>query len=211
MAIDSVVLGFGYRMRSGKDTCVAEIIKRRSGNGPGWYNIKPYSFAKALKFEVSEMANRSGGMKNLFLRADFPEWVQYDYDAPLDDPYCPYGKQRALLQYWGVYRREQDENYWVKRVAEQVEADRPELALISDLRFKNEFAWIQEYGECIRVDRPGLPPATHVSETELADVSDNQWDAILTNDGTLEELKEAAVVLFDRLLDKVQGVEQGSS
>ena len=29
MAIDSVVIGFGFRARSGKDTAVAEIIKQR--------------------------------------------------------------------------------------------------------------------------------------------------------------------------------------
>ena len=29
MAIDSVIFGFGYRARSGKDTAVAEIIKQR--------------------------------------------------------------------------------------------------------------------------------------------------------------------------------------
>lgn len=202
--INSLVFGFGYRMRSGKDTTVSAIMERRSGNGPGWYNIKPYSFAKALKLEVNDMAERSGGMSNLFLRDDFPEWVQFDPIAPMDDPYCPLGKQRALLQYWGVHRREQDADYWVKRVAEQVEKDSPEIALLSDLRFLNEFSWIREYGDCIRVDRPGLPPATHVSETELSILKDSEWDGIITNDGTLEELKEAGVKMFDQLLDRLQ-------
>lgn len=202
--INSLIFGFGFRMRSGKDTCVAEITRRRSGNGPGWYDIKPYSFAKALKQEVNEMAERSGGMKNLFLNTDFPEWVQYDAAAPMDDPFCPLGKQRFLLQYWGVYRREQEADYWVRRVAEQIEAEAPEIALISDLRFINEFSWIKEYGDCIRVDRPGLPSASHISETELSSVPDKEWDGIITNDSTLEDLKHAGVLMFDRLLERIQ-------
>ena len=202
--IESLIMGFGFRMRSGKDTTVAAIMERRSGSGPGWYRIKPYSFAQALKHEVNDMAKNAGGMKNLFLSADFPAWVQYDPVAPMDDPYCPLGKQRALLQFWGVYRREQEADYWVKRVAEQIEKDAPEIALLSDLRFLNEFNWIKEYGDCVRVDRPGLPPATHVSETELADVPNNQWDGILTNDSTLEDLKIAGVKMFDMLMERLQ-------
>jgi hypothetical protein len=202
--IESLIMGFGYRMRSGKDTVVSEIIKRRSGSGPGWFNIKPYSFAKALKQEVNDMAERLGSMKNLFLNADFPDWVQYDPAAPMDDPHCPLGKQRTLLQYWGVYRREQDPEYWVERVAEQIEKEAPEIALLSDLRFLNEFIWIKEYGDCVRVDRPNLPPATHVSETELSVLPDSEWDGILTNDSTLEDFKVAGVLMFDRLLDRLQ-------
>jgi hypothetical protein len=202
--IQSLVMAFGYRMRSGKDEAVAEIIRRRSGNGPGWFDIRGYSFAKSLKQEINTMAKEHGGMHELFLDMDLPEWVVYDPAAPMDDPYCPLGKQRGLLQYHGVFRREQDPEYWVKRVAAQIEAEAPEIALLGDLRFLNEFAWAHEYGDCIRVDRPGLPLGTHVSETELSQLPDSAWDGVLVNDSTLDDFKEASVNMFDALLQRLQ-------
>ena len=209
--INSVVLGFGFRMRSGKDTAVAEIIKQRglikhlgiysAPENDERYDIRAYSFARALKLEVNDAARKAGGMRELFnvLPFEAPSWVQYDPDAPMDDPLCKLGKQRTLLQAWGAeYRRTQDKDYWVKKLALQIELEKPQIALLSDLRFPNEMAWVLQYGEAVRVDRDSLPPATHISETALEDSTD--WSIILENNGTLEEFKEGAVTCFDELL-----------
>src|ERR1019366_1326375 len=190
------------------------------------WNIKHYSFARALKQEVTENALRSGGMRNLFsdgIRIDgagfmqtngnvlaLPDWVQFDEDAPMDDPDCPLGKQRALLQFWGTQlRRGADPDYWVKKVEAQMSKDLPDVALLSDLRFLNEMQWVQRYGECVRIDRLGLPPATHESELALANIPADCWsDAIKTN-GTLEELKEKVLFSFDSLMSAIpQDLEQ---
>jgi hypothetical protein len=223
MAIDSVVFAFGYRSRSGKDVAVAEIIKQRglikhlgiysAPENEERYDIRRYAFADALKREVNAAAVAAGGMENLLTLPsrrfalckgyymDFPDWVQYDPDAPMDDPLCPLGKQRSLLQFWGAeYRRAQDPDYWVRQLAQRIELEKPEICLISDLRFQNELAFVKQYGEAVRVDRAGLPPSTHVSETALADTSPEDWSIILENDGTLEEFKEGAVVAFDELM-----------
>jgi len=214
MAIDSVVFGFGYRARSGKDSAVAEIIKQRGllSYSPERYDIRRYAFADALKREVNDAAIAAGGMLNLLTLQskrfvlcdgyymDFPDWVQYDPEAPMDDPLCPYGKNRTLLQWWGAeYRRAQDPDYWVKQLAKRIEEENPEYALITDMRFPNEMQFVKQHGETVRVDRAGLPPSTHTSETVLADTSDEDWSIILENNGTLEEFKEGAVVVFDEL------------
>jgi hypothetical protein len=218
MAIDSVIVGFGFRARSGKDTAVAEIIKQRGllpalrvvGDttdlprgttyaGHERYDIRRYAFADALKREVNAAASAAGGMGALLAQPRFPDWVQYDPDAPMDDPMCPLGKQRSLLQWWGAeYRRAQDPDYWVRQLANTIELEKPQIALISDLRFGNEMEFVLQYGEAVRVDRDSLPPATHISETALEDSTD--WSLILENNGTLEEFKEGAVVAFDELL-----------
>ena len=208
--IDSVVLGFGFRARSGKDTAVAEIIKRRglltaSSDPTGWdyegerYDIRRYAFADALKREVNAAAIKAGGMKELIASGDFPAWVQYDPSAPMDDPLCPLGKQRPLLQFWGAeFRRAQDSDYWVRKLAQTIELEKPALALISDLRFPNEMQFVLEYGEAVRVDRDSLPPATHISETALEDSTD--WSLVLENNGSLEDFLVGSVVAFDELL-----------
>jgi hypothetical protein len=209
--IDSVVFAFGFRMRSGKDTAVTEILKQRglikylgiysAPENQERYDIRQYSFASALKAEVNDAARKAGGMRELFnaLPFDTPEWVKYDPDAPMNDPMCPLGKQRSLLQFWGAeYRRAETPDYWVRKLANTIELEKPQIALISDLRFENEMQFVLQYGEAIRVDRDSLPPATHISETALEDSTG--WSLILENNGSLEDFKVGAVVAFDELL-----------
>ena len=60
--IQSVLLGFGHRARVGKDTAAA-AIKLNRGNSPlvfHGYDIRQYSFAKALKQEVTESSGAGG-------------------------------------------------------------------------------------------------------------------------------------------------------
>ena len=221
MAIDSVIIGFGFRARSGKDTAVAEIIKQRGLKLPIYnmednaanaerYDIRKYSFADALRREVEAEYSKAGGVEKVFAPnycfakkgyvVTLPEWVKYDPNGEVNAQY-PRGKQRPFLQWYGTeYRRADDDDYWVKRLAEQIELEKPQIALITDMRFPNEFYFVSQYGEPVLVDRQGLPESTHASETALAGKSPEDWSIILDNNGTLEEFKEGAIVAFDELL-----------
>lgn len=218
MAIESIIFGFGHRSRSGKDTAVAEIVKQRSD----LYDVRRYAFADALKREVNacldafppgqrhfqylwdenyELVREDGRFVRLM---DYP-WVQYDPNAPMDDPLCPYGKQRTLLQWWGTeFRRNVNPEYWVKQLANTIEKEKPEIALITDMRFSNEMDFVKRHGETFRVDRDSLGPLSdqsHASEKALACVPDEDWTCILKNSGTLEEFQKLAVESFDRVMD----------
>lgn len=200
-------------MRHGKDTAAAAIKEARGGH----YDILILPFAAALKTEVNENAMRAGGMLKLFddgLRIPgagyvqenenflaLPDWVQYDWNAPMDDPLCPYGKQRTLLQWWGTeFRRNANVQYWVDKHKEEVERVRPEVVLVTDVRFFNEVAYVKEYGDAIRVFNPRIAVLgnSHSSEEQLANYEG--WDATITNDGSLDDLKQKAVDTFDMLM-----------
>lgn len=241
--VQSIVFGFGYRARSGKDT-VAAMIREARGIYPerclhcetaqqyhgredlscgNCYDIRIYGFAHELKREVTENALKSGGMRNLFsdgLRLEgcgymqengnilaLPEWVQYDPDAPMDDPLCPLGKQRTLLQFWGTQlRRSVNQDYWVNKVAQRIAEEKPEVALITDVRFPNEVNFCQKYGEVVLVDRPSLPRlagAAGVHASELALANFRGWDAAIKNTGSLEDLRTEALFTFDSLMSSV--------
>ncbi len=206
MAIDSIIIGFGYKATSGKDTAVAEIIKQRGllpeersvynifKNAQERYDIRRFAFADALKREVAEASRAAGGLETLInnMRPQLPDWVQYEPRAE---------KPRTLLQWWGGdFRRGQDKNYWVRQVAQQIELEKPQFALLSDMRYLNEFAFCKEYGEVVKVERLGIPQGTHSSETELDSVSPEDWSLILENSGTLEDFLVGAVTAFDELL-----------
>lgn len=210
----TIVIGFGYRARSGKDTAIEAIIAARSDK----FDVRAYSFAQALKKEVNAAAVEAGGMLELFKRGGitdgehfipFPNWVQYDVNPPMDDPLCPLGKQRTLLQFWGTeYRRKQDPNYWVDKLRDVIEEERPSIALISDLRFPNEVSWIKSsIDNCVvRVDRLGYKSTTpdHPSEHALDFMDDCDWHYILSvPDGEVLELQRDAVVCFDLIIESL--------
>ena len=217
MSVQSLVIGLGHRARQGKDEVASAIIEARKDQ----YDVRRYSFAKELKQEVNENAMRSGGMLKLFddglriptfgyMQANgnllaLPDWVQYDFDAPMDDPDCPYGKQRTLLQWWGgEFRRSIDPAYWIKKVEARIAKEKPEIALITDVRYPNELEWCKKYGEVVKVVRPGVPsPNSHASETALAHLQDWEWSSVIYNNSTLEALKTQAIYVFDEIMEKV--------
>ena len=210
--IQSIIFGFGHRARTGKDEATKIILAERGY----MYDIKRYAFAQELKREVVECALKSGGMLNLFsdgLRDEgcgylqengniiaLPDWVQFDPNPPMDDPDCPLGKQRTLLQWWGTeYRRNVNPDYWVSRVAARIAKEQPEIALISDMRFHNEVAFCQKYGNAIRIDRPSATTVNpHTSELVLANFEG--WDYTILNNGTLETFKDDVLFTFDSLM-----------
>ena len=75
--------------------------------------------------------------------------------------------------------------------------------VISDCRFKNEILAIQKNGgKVIRIKRPGYekPRWNHRSETEQMTIPDNQFDYVLENDGTLEDLVVKAGHMLEKLV-----------
>jgi len=97
---------------------------------------------------------------------------------------------RRILQWWGTeYRRAGDPDYWTKawgRKIEQLDL-RTMLVLVDDVRFMNELNVIREHGGLIiKIERPGFDGAnSHSSETSLDEYQG--WDAIIDNNGTLEQ------------------------
>lgn len=194
-----IVVAFGYKARHGKDTAVRAILESRSH----LYDIRRYAFADALKREYTKSIEMVGGnvldlMNQMRITHHLPDWVQYELDADMTDPMCPYGKHRKFLQWWGTeYRRYQDPFYWIKKTAQQIEKDNPQFALISDMRFVNELLWVKAVGGfTVKVQRKGFEApgaAGHVSEREL-DGRPFDWEI---HHETLDELQADAPGVFD--------------
>lgn len=217
-----LIIGFGHKARRGKDSAVNAIIAARGGQ----YDIRRYAFADVLKQEVNAAAMAAGGMLELFKLGGiregasftpFPEWLQYDVDADMSDPLCPLGKQRKLLQWYGSeFRRSQSPFYWVRALFKNINRDKPQVALVADMRFFNEMYAIKEQrpdraGFAIRLDRTGFADEGtnrgHQSENQLdeAEVDGKQYDfAITVQDGDIEELLKDAIRVFDMIVESLQ-------
>jgi hypothetical protein len=216
--MDTLIIGFGYKKRRGKDTAAQAIIDARASK----YDIRRYSFGRALKLEVNQAAEAHGGMLGLFtaMAPQLPSWVQYEPNPDMTDPLSPLGKQGSLLQWWGTeFRRTQDPFYWIKKLRDQLLEEDPQVALITDMRFLNEFAWVRrdKDNRVVRLDRIGFEEsslvttrlATHASECELDSVPKKDWHYVLeVSDGDVDGLKEASVFIFDEIVDAMTTKEE---
>lgn len=182
-----IVIGFGYKARRGKDTAVQVICRAFP------YLASPYAFADVLREEIRVMQldqymqdgmpmgewSPSKGMKYLC------EWAGVHYVPGAE-------KQRALLQWWGTeFRRNQDPDYWVKALHKRIARERPTFALISDMRFLNEFNFCHYR---IRMDRLGFEiddGQHHISETGLDTLPEDAWDKIIVASSPAEVAAKA--------------------
>jgi len=193
----SLVIGFSGLARSGKDSCVDHLVSKYKSS-----KILKTSFAKKLRSEVhkamhavmeEQTCSEREGLRVLCER----EGVEYEPFA-CRDTMDPFGKQRYLLQAWGMKRRNEHADYWVEKVEEEIASRQPDFVLISDLRFENEAAYIASVeGKTVRVNRPnsGLTgqAATHVSEHALAHYA---FDYEIANTGTIKHLHQRVEQVF---------------
>jgi hypothetical protein len=182
-----LVIGFGYRARQGKDTSAQAMLEAC----PLFADVRQYAFADALKMEVRLACARSGGQWNLINAwkdaGIMPDWVTYE------DP-----KPRSLLQWWGTeYRRSKDQQYWVNKLAKTLIQHEPEIALITDVRFPNEVAFIKSLGgflvKCTRMTAPDFSVNEHPSEAELDGF--HGWDFYINADSVADCQNQARETL----------------
>ena len=102
------------------------------------------------------------------------------YRRPLSD------NQRVLQQWWGKWRRSQDEDYWVRRLKNKVDG-RPWVN--TSVRHKNEAEQVLEHGGIVILltGRGGGVGGIEGHESERIEFP---ADYIIDNSGTLENLRQ---------------------
>lgn len=97
-------------------------------------------------------------------------------------------KNGEFLQKLGEAMRVLDPDYWIKKVELKLAELKPEIAIIPDMRYQNEFKWVVDCGglvvKVVRLTEAGEPwitndrPHNHISEIDLDAVPDEAWDYI---------------------------------
>ena len=166
-----MIIGIGYKRGSGKDTVAEHLVET--------HNFRRRAFADSLK----AAARAIFGWDDRHLHGDLKESV---------DPYWGMSPRWAL-QRMGTeaMRRNVADDVWIRSLRRHM-IDSPQSDwVIPDVRFINEIKAIREWGGVLwRVDRSRIMLGYdgHASEIELDDYRD--WDAVIVNDGTLDELFE---------------------
>lgn len=158
--------GYG---QSGKDTAGAALAAR------GWLRVSAGDVIREALYRLNPVVADGRTVQEL---VDELGWEKAKTDVPA---------MRPLMQRMGAdaSRDLLYDDVWVDAVYK----DLPDGArvFVTDARFPNEAAAVKRFGGQVwRVVRPGRGPANdHPSETAL-----DRWrfDAVLTNDGTVEEL-----------------------
>ena len=132
---------------------------------------------------------------------------------------------RTILQHIGTegFRRV-DPAIWVRFALERAEKTlkeakepglkftdprgAPRFVVVTDCRFRSEAEGVwKRGGEVWKIKRPSLDGTTrgiegHASETEQDNIRDEECQAVIVNDGTLDDLRGKALIQLDRFLAK---------
>lgn len=176
---DQLIVGLSGYARSGKNEAAEALVQ---------YGWRQAAFADKLReflYALDPLVPGYYGAGNLRLRR-LVDQTGWDYAK------VTYPEVRALLQRAGTEagRKVLGANVWVNALFEE-HADAPALVL-TDVRFPNEAQAVADRGGVlIQVERPGVRPARdsvgRVHESEVA-LDDWDFDHVLMNDGTVEEL-----------------------
>lgn len=188
--MEPVLIGIGYRKRSGKDTVADRLVAN--------YGFKKMSWADLLKKGV----NAWHGWDDRHGYGELKEVV---------DEYWGYSP-RVAYQKIGtdLMRMQWRDTFWVDCAMRQIQTWMAEghSVVVPDTRFPNEAAAVLKAGGLLwRVDRPGLPEPNpppqnrflawfnqrvlgkkydHFSEVGLYYY--DEWTEVIDNDGSLDEL-----------------------
>lgn len=176
-----LVIGFGYRRHSGKDTCCLMAKDIFLGLH---HEARIDHFADSIKEGIG---------RGVF---GFSNYQLYGEGKDEIDPFWGFSPRFVFSRFGTeVMHTLFGKDIWVKTLIRRARADRPGThLLIGDVRFPAEVEIVRGMdGLLVHVDRPDLPQDPvddkHSSETSLA--SFTGWDYTIANTGTLEDLRVA--------------------
>ncbi len=183
------LLGFSGYARSGKDTAYSLIADQ------GWQRV---AFAEPMREFLYRLNPIVGKKKEFGALGPRDVRLKEVIDELSWDGYKSserFGMEiRQLMQRLGTEcgRELLGDNIWVNTALDNLESGR---YAVTDCRFVNEADAIRERGgKIIRIERVGVGPANaHPSETSL---DDYDFDAVVINDGSLEDLRLELGKLF---------------
>jgi len=154
-------IAFGGKMGTGKDCAVKFMITKHTGVKLG--------FADPI-YDILHYAQKRCGLAAV--------------------------KDRMFLQFIGTdWGRSIDNDIWIKLLIKDAPQDKN--TFVSDVRFPNEFRALKANGwTCVKLirdhyrGREGTGSSSHVSETSLDSIPDEEWDYIIDNNGTVAQFYE---------------------
>jgi len=132
-------------------------------------------------------------------------------DERFDKDECIYWTPREIMQELGSFYRKIKSDYWVYALDQEIKKRNYDNVIITDVRHLNECAYIKENkGILIKITRNEVAEIhgmDHESETALNNYKD--FDIEIKNDGTLDDLYEAARKILPAIMKLEKLMERG--
>lgn len=196
-----MIIGLSGKKQSGKNTA-ARHIGLEWGLDKGFVT-QEFSYADVLKrtcmqlFGLTyEQCYGTDEQKNSLTNI---RWNDMPVPIPRDifceaQQYDVWMTGREVLQYFGTnIVRKMFPDAWVQATLSEIESCRPNIALVTDVRFPNEVLGIQRVGgKVLRLTRNPHPGDSHESETALDNYTG--FDYVLDNSSMNIEQQRQAVL-----------------
>jgi hypothetical protein len=187
------------KANSGKDT-VAKLFAKalKDINNGNWQNIHIVALADPIKEIIKIMFPKT---KKNILYGPSKNRSEVIPGAFIDD--CPL-TYRMLLQDLGTrVGRGYKESIWLDVLdyrSEHARRYHTHMFIVTDVRFRNEFDHLKEKGyTMIRVKRNSQLSMDHSSETEQESIKDDEFNFVIDNDSSLNELEDKAMAILKSL------------
>jgi len=108
----------------------------------------------------------------------------------------PLTYRQALIDIGTEVGRAYNDKIWLEnfdyRYEQLLLKSKPDLVVVTDTRFRNEFEHLKkkDFFQIRLYRETGMPPIEHVSETNQNTISDEEFDYVLFNNKSLDDLKE---------------------
>lgn len=181
------------KARVGKNS-VAELIVKHSGIDNSLCKI--IALADPMK-HIAELIFPEAKKECLYGQSELRSEIISEKYKDKDGRPLTY---RQFLLDLGAFGRMYNDNIWLNLLVEDAKKNNNQIYVISDCRFTNEWEYLKNAGfYMIRIKRPIYTKINDISETQQDSILDNDFNLVINNDGTLEDLSNYIADLVIKL------------
>lgn len=196
-------IGISGKANSGKNTA-AELIRNMLYKECNAYDTKTMAFADPVK-EIVKIMFPHVKRNHLYGSSKFRKTI---IKGAKDKSGNPLTIRQALIEVGTVMGRGMNDSIWLDVFDERLKKHEVHCdgIVVTDVRFPNEFFHLKEKGFILlRIKRDNQEQIDNISETTQDLIRNSEFDIVLDNNGTLDQLKIAILGdLYDIVSKKQQ-------
>lgn len=189
------------KANTGKNT-VGKLLLKGLWSGPAWIDkCKFIAFADPLK-KMAHLAFPEIPRKWFYGSSKYRSQV---IPGAFKDG-VPLTVRQLLIDLGNDFGRKYKPTIWIDNFDQNLEKlyrKKPELIVVTDCRFRNEFDHLKKLGFFqIRILRDAHAKINDVSETNQDGIMDNEFDAVIYNNSTKAQLEYQVTQIISNLKEK---------